>query len=57
MHTAVDAAGTTTADTDPAFTRLPDLASRPLGGGVVWATDELFEDELANRAVKHGGDG
>ncbi|MDO9355546.1 MAG: allantoicase [Solirubrobacteraceae bacterium] len=27
--------------TDPAFT-LPDLASRPLGGSVPWANDELF---------------
>jgi allantoicase len=36
-------AGTTT-DTDPAFTRLPDLASRQLGGAVVWANDELFAE-------------
>jgi allantoicase len=37
---------TTTADreTEPAFTRLPDLASRLLGGGVVWANDELFAE-------------
>jgi allantoicase len=29
---------------DPAFTRLPDLAARRLGGGVVWANDELFAE-------------
>ncbi len=33
-----------TADPEPAFTRLPDLASRRLGGGVVWANDELFAE-------------
>ena len=40
------ATGSAAVDTDttpePAFTRLPDLASRLLGGGVVWANDELF---------------
>jgi allantoicase len=41
MSTADDAAGT---PTDPAFTRLPDLASRQLGGAVVWANDELFAE-------------
>src|SRR3712207_2389974 len=29
---------------EPDFTRLPDLASRLLGGGVVWANDELFAE-------------
>jgi allantoicase len=29
---------------DPDFTRYPDLASRLLGGGVVWANDELFAE-------------
>jgi allantoicase len=29
---------------DDAFTRLPDLASRRLGGGVVYANDELFAE-------------
>ncbi len=29
----------------PGFTRLPDLASRLLGGSVVFATDELFADK------------
>jgi allantoicase len=28
----------------PDFTRLPDLASRLLGGAVVWANDELFAE-------------
>ncbi|HEV2348197.1 MAG TPA: allantoicase [Actinocrinis sp.] len=33
-------------DTEPpAFTRLPDLASRALGGSVVWANDEFFADK------------
>jgi allantoicase len=31
-------------DPEPEFTRLPDLASRLLGGGVVWANDELFAE-------------
>jgi allantoicase len=46
MNTAVDAAGTLTdaRDTEPAFTRYPDLASRSLGGAVVWANDELFAE-------------
>ena len=26
------------------WTRLPDLASRAVGGGVVWANDELFAE-------------
>jgi allantoicase len=30
--------------TDPALHLLPDLASRALGGGVVWANDELFAE-------------
>jgi allantoicase len=38
-----DAAVAATA-TEPAFTRLPDLASRQLGGAVVWANDELFAE-------------
>jgi allantoicase len=29
---------------DDDFTRLPDLASRLLGGGVVHANDELFAE-------------
>jgi allantoicase len=29
---------------EPEFTRFPDLASRALGGGVVWANDELFAE-------------
>ena len=29
---------------EPEFARLPDLASRLLGGGVVWANDELFAE-------------
>ena len=29
---------------EPEFTRLPDLASRALGGSVVWANDELFAE-------------
>jgi allantoicase len=29
---------------EPDFTRLPDLASRLLGGSVVWANDELFAE-------------
>jgi len=29
----------------PEFTALPDLASRPLGGSVVFATDELFAEK------------
>jgi len=29
---------------EPEFTRLPDLASRSLGGAVVWANDELFAE-------------
>jgi allantoicase len=29
---------------EPEFVRLPDLASRLLGGGVVWANDELFAE-------------
>jgi allantoicase len=29
----------------PAFTRLPDLASRALGGAVVWANDEFFAEK------------
>ena len=29
---------------EPAFTRLPDLASRLSGGAVVWANDELFAE-------------
>jgi len=46
MNTAADAAGTPTdaRDTEPAFTRHPDLASRALGGAVVWANDELFAE-------------
>ena len=39
--TTADAAG---APTDTDFTRLPDLASRQLGGAVVWANDELFAE-------------
>ncbi|MGK5683835.1 allantoicase [Actinoplanes sp. URMC 104] len=31
-------------DPEPEFTRLPDLASRLLGSGVVWANDELFAE-------------
>ena len=52
-----------TTDTDhpaPAFTRLPDLASRALAGSVVWANDELFaqrENLIApGRAVFDTGD-
>ena len=29
---------------EPEFTRLPDLASRALGGSVVWANDEFFAE-------------
>jgi allantoicase len=29
---------------EPEFVQLPDLASRLLGGGVVWANDELFAE-------------
>ena len=29
---------------EPEFTRFPDLASRALGGSVVWANDELFAE-------------
>jgi allantoicase len=29
----------------PAFTSLPDLASRALGGAVLWANDEFFADK------------
>ena len=29
---------------EPSFTRLPDLASRLLGGAVVWANDEAFAE-------------
>ena len=31
-------------DAEPAFTRYPDLASRGLGGAVVFANDELFAE-------------
>ena len=31
--------------TAPGFTALPDLASRPLGGSVVFASDELFAEK------------
>ncbi|ACU39744.1 allantoicase [Actinosynnema pretiosum subsp. pretiosum] len=36
----------------PEWTRLPDLASRGVGGGVVWANDEFFaeRENLVNRA-------
>jgi allantoicase len=34
----------TVPDVAPDFTRFPDLASRLLGGGVVWANDELFAE-------------
>jgi allantoicase len=33
------------ATTPSDFTRLPDLASRALGGSVVWANDEFFADK------------
>ncbi|MBS2964991.1 allantoicase [Actinocrinis puniceicyclus] len=32
-------------DANPEFTGLPDLASRALGGAVVWANDEFFADK------------
>jgi allantoicase len=40
------------ADADPEFTWLPDLASRPLGGAVIWANDETFaeKENLVTRA-------
>jgi allantoicase len=31
--------------TSPSFLSLPDLASRPAGGAVVWANDELFAEK------------
>ena len=39
------------ADAEPEFTWLPDLASRPLGGAVIWANDETFaeKENLINR--------
>ncbi len=44
----------------PAFTRLPDLASRALAGSVVWANDELFAQRenliTPGRAVFDTGD-
>ena len=44
----------------PAFTRLPDLASRALAGSVVWANDELFAQRenliKPGRAVFDTGD-
>lgn len=30
---------------DPDFTWLPDLASRPVGGAVIWANDETFAEK------------
>jgi len=57
MNTAVDAAGTTATDTDPAFTRLPDLASLPLGGGVVWGHRRAVRGRAGEPRSEHGGDG
>jgi hypothetical protein len=34
---------------EPEFTRLPDLASRALGGNVVWANDESGRADLVER--------
>jgi len=57
MNTAVDAAGTTATDTDTAFTRLPDLASRSLGGGVVWGHRGAVRGRAGEPRSEHGGDG
>ncbi len=34
-----------TSSTEPDFTRLPDLASRSVGGSVIWASDESFAEK------------
>ena len=33
---------------EPEFTRFPDLASRALGGSVVWANDDVFAEIVAD---------
>jgi len=57
MNTAVDAAGTTATDTDPAVARLPNLASRPLGRGVVWGHRRAVRGRAGQPRSEHGGDG
>ena len=57
MNTAVDAAATTATDTDPAFTRLPDLASRPVRGGVVWGHRRAVRGRAGELRSEHGGEG
>jgi allantoicase len=44
MSTSDTAVAGPATEPEPAFTRFPDLASRQLGGAVVWANDELFAE-------------
>jgi len=44
-HGAVNGIGRTGPARPPGFTALPDLASRALGGSVVWANDEFFAEK------------
>ena len=40
-----DDSASASAPSPPAFTHLPDLAARALGGSVMWANDEFFADK------------